>query len=726
VHVAFSMLLAPPFRTGGRRAARGALALAALLAAARAAIPAPVAAEEQALSGWLHAVSIHRPGQADITEYWLTDDEGARALLLIDAPLLAVHGGVRGLDRQRVTVRGRAEPSAGTSAPALAVRAIEGPTAASPSASLSAVTQAAVTGARPWVTLLCRFADAMSATPHDVAWFEGLVTSTTYPGLAHYWHQASYGTVTLSGSVVVPWKNLPLPRSAYVSGGGFDLDRLARDCTAAAAADVHFPAFFGINLMFNGDLPVSIGGTWVLALDGPARYYAVTWIPRWGYGDQALVAHEMGHGFGLPHSSGPYGQTYDSRWDVMSNWADNCRTPHPVYGCVGTGTIAHHKNLAGWIPAARRFVAAAGTRETIHLDRLDQPGGGTSYLMAVIPVAGSPSRSYTVEARDLVGYDSQLPARAVIIHRIDTTLQDSNAQVVDVDRDRDPNDAAAMWLPGETFSDPANGISVSIVASTATGFEVTIASGLPTPVTAPDLVVAVAAEPPPTAIAGGRFRVGDTVANRGDGPARTSRIRYYLSAASGLDGAEILMAGTRTAKALSAGGSSRGFATLRVPPAIPAGTYHLVTCADDLRAVAEHDEDNNCAASAAAVSVQAPDLAATAVSDPPAVAAPGDRLRITDSIQNRGSATAKASRVRYYLSRNAAWSSEATMLGGTRTVPALGPGATSTGTALATIASSTASGEYYVFACADAAAAVSEPIETNNCHRSARKVALGP
>ena len=211
--------------------------------------------------------------------------------------------------------------------------------------------------------------------------------------MAHYWSEASYGAVNLNGSVVLPWRNLPLPRSAYVSGSSFDLDRLAKDCTGAATADISFSTFFGMNLIFNGHLPVSVGGTWVLALDGPARYFAVTWIPSWGYRDHGLVAHEMGHGFGFPHSSGPYGQTYDSRWDVMSDWADNCGPLHPTYGCVGTGTIAHHKHRVGWNPASRRFVAAAGTRETITLDRLGQPKGSTSYLMAVIPIAGSTTSS---------------------------------------------------------------------------------------------------------------------------------------------------------------------------------------------------------------------------------------------------------------------------------------------------------------------------------------------
>ena len=51
------------------------------------------------------------------------------------------------------------------------------------------------------------------------------------------------------------------------------------------------------------------------------------------------------------------------------------------------------------------------------------------------------------------------------------------AQVVDVDNNGDPNDAGAMWTPGETFTDAANGITVTVNAQTATGFQVTIKRG---------------------------------------------------------------------------------------------------------------------------------------------------------------------------------------------------------------------------------------------------------
>jgi hypothetical protein len=65
----------------------------------------------------------------------------------------------------------------------------------------------------------------------------------------------------------------------------------------------------------------------------------------------------------------------------------------------------------------------------------------------------------------------------VIIHLVDTTRSDRDAQVVDPDANGNPDDAGAMWLPGEAFVDSTNGISVSVLSATPQGFVVTVNNG---------------------------------------------------------------------------------------------------------------------------------------------------------------------------------------------------------------------------------------------------------
>jgi hypothetical protein len=142
---------------------------------------------------------------------------------------------------------------------------------------------------------------------------------------------------------------------------------------------------------------------------------------------------------------------------------------------VGVYTNSYHMDrLLGWIPSARKYTATSGSDQNITLERLGTPGSNDAYLMAQIPIRGSTTRFYTVETRHFTGYDGQIPGEAVVIHKVDTTLSDRNAKVVDPDNDGNPNDAGAMWLPGETFTDSANGIKVSVTGATASGYEVTI------------------------------------------------------------------------------------------------------------------------------------------------------------------------------------------------------------------------------------------------------------
>jgi len=158
-----------------------------------------------------------------------------------------------------------------------------------------------------------------------------------------------------------------------------------------------------------------------------------------------------------------------------------------------------------------------------------------------------------------------------------------------------------------------------------------------------------------------------------------------------------------------------------------AGTYYLLACADDQAVVAESNEANNCIASAAQVQVTRPDLMETSVSDPPALVALGGSFSVTDTVVNRGALGARASTTRYYFSTDTTKHGGYDMpLTGTRPVPALEPGAVSTGTVTVTVPTTTTVGTYYLLACADGQAVVAESNEANNCIASGIVVEITP
>lgn len=331
----------------------------------------------------------------------------------------------------------------------------------------SALAAPALTGAQPWVSVLCRFADLPDQTPETPAFFSNLM-SNSYPGMDHFFREVSYGNINLAGSSVRGWYNLPFPRSHYITelpDGSLqsDLAALAQDCFAAGNADIDYAQVRGVNLMFNQLLDdYAWGGSAFMPFDGVNASIRTTWMPPWGYRNHDVLGQEMGHGFGLPHSSGPYQATYDSNWDVMSG-GGACRQRHPSYGCIAVHTIAPYKDRLGWLPAARKQTVSTLGTTSLSLSRLAQPSGD-GLLMVKIPISQDGNRFYTVEARNNAGYDAEIPGEGVLIHLVDLTRPDRVAQVVDGDGNGSPNDAGSIWISGETFNDPTNGVTVEVLA----------------------------------------------------------------------------------------------------------------------------------------------------------------------------------------------------------------------------------------------------------------------
>ncbi len=399
------------------------------------------------------------PGVAPRLEWTLRDDSGTRWEVDLPSTLVADGGGFKALQARRVTVAGTATTAPGR--PHLQARSLRQQGAA--------LLQPAQFGSKPYALLLCRFAD-VATEPMSLAEATTLLGGG-YPNLDDYYRELSDDQMNLVGSRAYGWFQLPQPRSYYVSGSSANLNQLAQDCTAVADTAVDFTAFHGVMIQVNADLDgPAWGGSTYLTLDGLSRSWPTTWMPLWAtqVSKHGVYAHEMGHSLGLPHSSGPYGSTYDSDWDVMSN-SYLVYNP-PTNSWVAGQTIIYHKDLLGWVASGRKITAGPGS-QTLDLDQSEFPSTTSNALEVVIPIAGT-TQFYTVEARRHVGYDTPLPFEGVIIHHV-TPGAGVPAKVVDPDNNGDPNDAGAVWVPGETFSD-GTGISLTVNAATATGWNVTV------------------------------------------------------------------------------------------------------------------------------------------------------------------------------------------------------------------------------------------------------------
>lgn len=449
--------------------ARSLLASAGLVLASLA--PGQALSQAVTLDGVLTAVwvdSTEPNTNAPAPIWFLTDDSGTTVELRLPPSVLEGAGGFAAVDRRRVTATGSRIAAAGDPSAEFPVAVSALTVLGLPSG--IAASQSAAPLNRPYVVVLCRFSD-IETEPQEPAFVEQLMNGG-FPNMRDYYLHASAQQLDMGGSQVFGWFALPNPRSHYVGGNATTmLNGLTTDCAAAADASVDFSQFSGIVMQFNGNFDgYAYGGSRFMSLDGPSRLWPMVWMPLAGLGVSryGVYAHEIGHSLGLPHTSGPYGLTYDSDWDVMSN--PYLRYDAGAGGWVPGYTIALHKAVLGWIPSGRVSVVSTAQGSMV-VEQSATPSSSGNPLMGAVTIPGT-SGYYTMEARRLIGYDEGLPGEAIVIHK----YEGGSALVMDPDGNGDPNDAGAMWLTGETFDD-GKGIRVTVEAQTSEGWSIQVRRG---------------------------------------------------------------------------------------------------------------------------------------------------------------------------------------------------------------------------------------------------------
>jgi subtilisin family serine protease len=235
----------------------------------------------------------------------------------------------------------------------------------------------------------------------------------------------------------------------------------------------------------------------------------------------------------------------------------------------------------------------------------------------------------------------------------------------------------------------------------------------------PDLAVSIVTAPNVT---GAGSTIGVTDATRNDGGGATGVVtttRFYLSRDSVFDTTDVLLAGGRTVNSLAPAESNTGSSTLTIPAGTPGGVYYLLARADADSVLVETQEFNNTALRQLQVGG---DLTVSSLTVPSRGGA-GASVVISDTTSNTGGGAVAASTTRFYLSSNSSLDAGDVLLPGGRSVPALDPGTSSTGSTTTTLPTGTPTGTYYIIAKADADDAVTEPQEANNT--SARTITLG-
>ena len=132
------------------------------------------------------------------------------------------------------------------------------------------------------------------------------------------------------------------------------------------------------------------------------------------------------------------------------------------------------------------------------------------------------------------------------------------------------------------------------------------------------------------------------------------------------------------------------------------------------------------AAPAAAKQPPKPDLVVASITGPSGSVTIGGPVSLGATVRNRGGARAAASKLGFFLSRDAKRSKDDVALGGPVAIRALKSGKKSTQGTPATIPAGTIAGEYSLLACADVRAKIGERRESNNCRADSLLLAPPP
>ena len=429
------------------------------------------------------------PGQAKSKSRFnarLVKDDGSR-IALDPAQARKAAGDLYVLANRRVAIAFGAPGKTASSAPTIEAIVPADRTAQSApvtAASARVAAAAPVNGVTRWVTLMCKFSD-IGTEQKTQAFFQSQYGEGVGQ-LGHYWREVSYNKINLAGSSAHGWFTLPQPRSHYVTEENgedkADLKKLFADCGAAADATVDFNSVQGVNMMFNGDLDgYAWGGGMCAPLEGRSNFCTrATWNPPWSFSNLAPLAHEMGHGYGLPHSDNSDGDsdTYDNPWDVMSDAWYNA-VSDGTYGARPKHINIFQRHRLSWVDGARQQVIVLGDLATrdIALDYAHLAGSGNVQMLVLsLSPQADPYATvvYTLEARKREGpYEGALAGDAVIVHKVQAsgTAYSIDADVPPANR---ANNEGSMFKVGERWVTPEGSHAVTVKEQTATGFVVTV------------------------------------------------------------------------------------------------------------------------------------------------------------------------------------------------------------------------------------------------------------
>lgn len=291
---------------------------------------------------------------------------------------------------------------------------------------------------RPWAVVLCRF----KGSPPDPVLegpIERFFRGAFAPGgggLIDYWRDASLGAIDITGSRVLGWLEVEIPRSQ--AGGTSDsvppgpgrsgLYDYAVKAVKRSMGDHALDGFLG---------PIAVY-TQNWSKDGAppgATWQTPGWYPFWIDGsstggkivltpphDGDITAHEMGHVFGMNHDVAADLQTdYSDPCCIMSQ--NNSFVSPTLQRAFGPAVCLPHLMQRDWMYTSRVFYDGGGWMSlpdgiTLPLAPVGSPSANANLGIKLAHGSGDNAWDYYLEYVQPIGWNRGIGASFVIVRRM--------------------------------------------------------------------------------------------------------------------------------------------------------------------------------------------------------------------------------------------------------------------------------------------------------------------
>lgn len=323
---------------------------------------------------------------------------------------------------------------------------------------------AGTTGEQKTAVLLVNFQDdASQSISRDAA------HALVFGQVSDFYWEASYQKTFLSGDTY-GWYTIPVSKSVC------DVDLFAREADrAAAAAGVDLSGYDRL-IYLMPDNVCSVAGY----NSGPDTVPTRTWLLSNNLTSR-VVAHELGHNFGLTHS-----QSTDCGASSLGGSCSNDNYGDPS-DTMGSGATPHfnavQKDKLGWIGTAGQPAVTTVTSSGSYALAPMETATGVKALKiqrGVDPATGYPSYYY-IEYRQPIGFDTVLGTVGNLTAGVQVRIggKEQNPVVLDMTPDSAPSSSYqdirdSALAVGRTYSDASAGITITLRSVDAAGAVVDI------------------------------------------------------------------------------------------------------------------------------------------------------------------------------------------------------------------------------------------------------------